>query len=93
LPVGEPEAPRQFVADPGGILGRQHQRDAPGGLPGDRIDGGFRRVSRHPARVTEAEVDELVPVDVKEAGAFRAIDEYRMVARPARHPVHRHAEK
>ena len=48
-------------------------------------------VAGHRARVAEAEVDVLDPVDVAEARARRLRREDGEPARPAHHPVHRHA--
>ena len=47
LPVRKPEAPRHFPADPGGILGGQHQGDASGRLRGDRIHGDPLSLKEH----------------------------------------------
>jgi hypothetical protein len=48
-------------------------------------------VARHRARVAEAEVDVLVPVDVAEARALGLGGEDGEAAGPANHPVHRDA--
>jgi hypothetical protein len=79
LPVGDAEAPRKLVTDPGGILGRQHQGDAFRRLFRDRVDRRFRRVSRHAAGVAQAEIDELVAVHVAESRTFGAVDIDRMI--------------
>ena len=71
LPVGQPEAPRQLLADPQRVLARQHQRDAARRLRRDRAQRRLGRVAGHRAGVAEAEVDVLVPVDVGEARALR----------------------
>ena len=93
FPVRNIEAPRELAADPGGVRGRQHQRDALVRLIGDGLNRRLGCVTRHPARVAETEVDELVAVHVAEMGALRTVHVDRMIARPARHPAHRHAEK
>ncbi len=93
LPVRHAEPAGHLRPDPGGVLGRQHQRDAPGRLFGDRVDGDLRGMARHAAGVAETQVHELVAVDVPEPGALSAIDEDGMVAGPAGHPVHRHPEQ
>jgi hypothetical protein len=93
LPVRDAEPTGHLGPDPGGVLGRQHERDTSRGLFGDRLDGDRRGMAGHAARITEAQVDELVAVDIPEAGAFGSIDEDGMIAGPAGHPVHRHPEQ
>ena len=93
LPVAEAEAPLHLLADGGSVLGRQHRRD-PLGEP--LVDGGDRgrgRVAGHRPGVTEAEVGVDVAVDVDQLGALGALEEHGEVARPAGHPVHRHARQ
>ena len=93
LPEGEPEAPRELLADPGRILGREHRRRAASSLGRHRLDDGLRRVAGHRARVAEAEVDVLVAVDVDDPRSSRLLDEHGEVPGPARHPAHRDAEQ
>ena len=93
LPVWDAEASRQFIADPGRIDGRQHQGDALARLAGDGLDRRGRRMARHAAGIAEAEVDELIAVHVREAGACGTVDVDGMIAGPARHPVHGHAKQ
>ena len=91
LPAREPEPPGELAGDPRRVGGREHRRDAPLGLAGDRVGHLGERVAGHRAGVAEAEVDELVAVDI---GAPRPVglgDEQREGARPAGHPRHRHA--
>ena len=71
LPAAQPEAARQLLGRRDRVLAREHRRDAPRSLLGDRCDGRRRRVPRHRARVAEAEVDVLVPVHVDDPGAGR----------------------
>ncbi len=93
LPEREPEAPRQLLADPGRVLGREHRRRAAGRLGSHRLHDRLRRVAGHRAGVAEAEVDVLVAVDVDDPRACRLLDEDREAAGPARHPAHRDAEQ
>ena len=93
LPVRDAEPPSHLPADPRGVLGRQHQGDPSRRLLCDRVEGHLRRMSGHAACVTQTEVHEGVAVHVPEPRALGAIDENRMVARPAGHPVHRNAEE
>ena len=63
LPRPDPEPPGQLLADPGGVLGRQHVGDPAAHLAFDR---GHRRggpVAGHRPGVAEAEVDVVVAVD------------------------------
>ena len=91
LPARQPEAPRELVADGECVLAREHERDPAPRLLLDRAHGRLGRVPGHRARVAEAEVDVLEPVDVAEARALRLDREHREAAGPADHPVHRHA--
>ena len=68
LPAGESEAARQLAAHDEGVLARQHERDAPRRLLGDRANRRLGRVAGHRPGVPEAEVDVLAPVDVAEPG-------------------------
>ncbi len=93
LPGRQAEAPGELLRHPERIIGRQHRRDAPGRLRRDRSQRRRRGVAAHGARVAEAEVDDLVAVDVGEAAARSLLHEQREPARPLRHPVHRHARE
>ena len=65
-------------------------RDAAAELPFDGANRGWRPVAGHCARVAEAEVDVVVPVDVGEMRARRRFHVDGKRARPLEHPVHRH---
>ena len=91
LPVGQPEAALELLADPDRVLGREHVGDAASELPLDRLDRGRGAVPGHRARVAEAEVDVVVAVDAAKRRALGGLDERRERARPADHPVHRDA--
>ena len=91
LPVRESEPPGELAGDPRRVGGRQHGGDAALGLAGDRLGHLGECVPGHRAGVAEAEVDELVAVDVGEPGPVGLGDEQREVARPAGHPRHRNA--
>ena len=89
LPVREPEATRQLGADPRGVRGREHRRDA---LDlSHRAHRRLRRVARHRTGVAKAEVGVLVAVHVHDRGSAGALLVDREAARPHRHPGHRHA--
>ncbi len=91
LPVPEPEPPAELVGGDDRVLGGQHVGDPAAELA---LDGRDRRggpVAGHGPGVAEAEVDVLVPVDVAEPGTRRLVDEQRVRAGPADHPVHRDA--
>jgi hypothetical protein len=81
----------QKLGDCCGILGRQHERRPLGQLSGDRRDGCRRRMSAHRARVAQAQVDVIDPVEAAEVGAVRLVHVHRPGARPLRHPQHGHA--
>ena len=91
LPEGESEAARKLLAHPDGVLGREHERDAPARLRGEGFDDGVRSVPRHRPGVTEAQVQVAVAVDVREMRSRRFPHEDREAPGPPDHPVHRHA--
>ena len=91
LPGRQAEPPRELLAGPDGVLGREHVGDAAAELA---LDGGDRRaraVAGHRPGVAEAEVDVLVAVDAGEPGARGRLDEQGERTGPLDHPVHRHA--
>jgi hypothetical protein len=92
LPLRQAEAPGQLVADPRGVRGREHHRRAAPRLQPlpHRRDRRRRRMTGHRARVAEAQVRVLVPVDVHDPRAARLGQVDREAARPLRHPGHRH---
>jgi hypothetical protein len=89
-PVREPESARELGPNPLGILRRHHRRRAAklGVAHVDRPDGGFRRMPRHGARVAEAEIREVVAVDVLDVRAFGFREVEREPARALVHPGH-----
>ena len=89
LPGADAEPAGQLVADPGGILGREHVGDAAAHLAFDRGHRRRRAVAGHRAGVAEAEVDVVVAVDAAEMGARGALDVRRERAGPLDHPGHR----
>ncbi len=91
LPAREAEPARELLPHPERVLARQHERDPAVDALAHRPHGRLRRVAAHRARVAEAEVDVLEPVDVPEAGAARLGRVDGEPAGPAGHPVHRHA--
>ena len=91
LPVAEAEAAAHLLADRAGVLARQHRRDPVPQPPLGGGDGRRRRVAGHRAGVAEAEVDVGVAVDVDQGVALGVVEDDRVGARPAGHPVHRHA--
>ncbi len=91
LPGGQSEPAGQLLADPGGVLGREHVGDAEAHLA---LDGGDRRgraVAGHRPRIAEAEVDVVVPIDAAERGTRRGLDVEGERPGPLDHPGHRHA--
>jgi hypothetical protein len=92
-PQRHAEAPAELLADPRGVLRRQHQRRAARlGQPAlHRRHRRRRRVAGHRAGVAEREVDVAVAVDVLDGRAARRRRVHRMAADPLRHPGHRHA--
>jgi hypothetical protein len=57
----------------------------------DRRERRLGRMAGHRPGVAEAEVDDLVAVDVDDAVAVRPLEEDRVAADPHLHPLHRHA--
>ena len=91
LPARRAEAAGQLLPDPDRVLAREHQRDPARELLRDLPHDRLGRVPRHRARVAEAEIDVLDPVDVAEARVPCLLGVDREPARPPQHPVHRHA--
>ena len=89
LPARKPEAPRHLLTDPDRVLGREHQRRSAAHLLGHGHGRRLGRMARHRARVTQAEIDVLVPVDVAEPRPGGLLDEDGERAGPLGHPVHR----
>ena len=90
LPDRQAEPTGQLLADPDGVLGRQHGGDPGRRAAGDRLRHRRQRVAGHRPRVTQAEVDVLQAVDVGEASTRRLVEEHREGSGPASHPRHRH---
>ncbi len=92
-PVLQPETPLQFRAEPQAVLGGQHLGDALPHFPGGNVEQRLRRVAEHCTRVPEAEIGELVAVDVDELRPGCALDVNRERALPLPHPGNRSAAK
>ena len=92
-PARHTEASGQLRGDGARVLGGQHRRRAAevGVAGGHRGDRRRRRVPGHRPRVAEAEVDELVPVEIGDPGAARPVEVQREATGRLRHPCHRDA--
>ena len=88
--AGSPK-PRQLLADPSRVLGREHRGDAPAELPLHGRDHRGRAMAGHRAGVAEAQVDVVVPIHARCVGAAGRLQEERERTRPLDHPVHGHA--
>ena len=91
LPEGQAERRLQQPADSERVLVGQHVGEAALGLAADGLGDRRRRMAEHRAGVAEAEIVELVAVDVGDRRAPGPVDEDRERHRPVAHPVHRHA--
>ena len=82
LPVRETETAGELLAQPHGVLGRQHERHSAARLRGDGVHGGGGRVPRHGAGVSETQVEVIEPVGVPEVRARAFGHEQRESGRP-----------
>ena len=82
LPPADAEPALELVGGDDRVLGREHVGDAATHLALDGADRGLGAVPGHRARVAQAEVDVLVPVDVREVRAARGLHEQRDRALP-----------
>ena len=89
--LGSPKRRVISSPHPDRVLGREHQRRPAAHLLATAATAAAGRMAGHRARVAQAEVDVLVPVDVAEPRPGRLLDEDRERARPLGHPVHRDA--
>jgi hypothetical protein len=91
LPEGQSETLLQFFSHDDRVFAGQHERDAAPRLLLDGADGSRGRVPGHGARITQAQVDVTMAIDIEEFGAPRLAHKRRESASPFRHPVHGHA--
>ncbi len=92
-PLGHAETPSEIIRNPDRVLRRQHRRN-PTKLANPVLNGGnggVGRVAGHRARITKAEVDQFVAIDVGNAIALRRRKEDWVRPDPDLHPLHRHA--
>ncbi len=88
LPEWKSEAARQFFADPNGVFGGEHERDAAFRLTCNPIGETGGRMAGHRSGIAEAEIDVFAAVHVGEVRAVSFGDENRKSSSPLFHPVH-----
>ena len=91
LPRSDTEPAGQLLADPGGVVRREHVGDAAAQLAFDGGDRRGRTVACHRPGVAEAQVDVVVAVDAGDVRAVGGLDIRWERPGPLDHPGHRHA--